>query len=317
MSEAGQPPDRPVEPPPGPVTGPYRTRLWALFASKAPVAVILRRGPKRHFHLIRWNLARGTFEHGQWMKGFVRLWDLSPDGEKLIYWAHQYHAPHRPEGRGLTLSATPGVAGAHDPLAAAPRNRSPKKGEKRRRVPRYMRAPSPGRMFGAPVRQNWGVWTAISTPPYFTALAIWPSFGHWTGGGVFSAAGEIVLNEGTCGLTPKLNVPLTNRVRIRSNEAERAAGTWPTFSAWHPWMVDRGVRDEVIGWLRATGAEWVDWIAPRPDGTLYIGADGCLWRIANWRDRRPEAWMPEAERLLDLNPLSFTLLAPPPDAMVW
>ena len=33
-----------------------------------------------------------------------------------------------------------------------------------------------------PPRAERGSWTAISKPPYFSALAIWPSLGRWTGG---------------------------------------------------------------------------------------------------------------------------------------
>lgn len=112
----------------------YRTRLDILFAREAPRAVILRRGPRRHFHLIAWDLRKDRFEHGQWMKGHVRLCDLSPDGDKLIYWAHQYHAPfrHRAEISASRLQA-------YDPLRQNLRARSPKKREMRRKTPRYQR----------------------------------------------------------------------------------------------------------------------------------------------------------------------------------
>ena len=72
---------------------PYRTRTWVLFARDAPVAVVLRRGPKRVHRLIRWNLATDTFEPGQWMASGIDLSDLSPDGSKLLYRAAQYRRP--------------------------------------------------------------------------------------------------------------------------------------------------------------------------------------------------------------------------------
>lgn len=55
-----------------------------LFASRAPVAVILRRGPRTHWQLILWDTRRDTFTPGQWMKGLVKLMGLSPSGDKLI-----------------------------------------------------------------------------------------------------------------------------------------------------------------------------------------------------------------------------------------
>ncbi len=70
---------------------PYRTRLRVLFAAEARKAVILRRGPRTHYCLINWDLETDTFTEGQWMKGNIKLYDLSPSGDKLIYWARQEH----------------------------------------------------------------------------------------------------------------------------------------------------------------------------------------------------------------------------------
>ncbi len=44
---------------------PFRTRIDVLFARDAQKAVILRRGPKRHFHLIDWDLKTDTLTYGQ------------------------------------------------------------------------------------------------------------------------------------------------------------------------------------------------------------------------------------------------------------
>jgi hypothetical protein len=88
------------------------TRLFVILARAAPVAVVLRRGPSKDVLLLRWDLATDSFEAGQWLSGriYERRCDLSPSGERFIYFA----ANHRP------------------PL---------------------------------------GTWTAVSRPPYFTALA--------------------------------------------------------------------------------------------------------------------------------------------------
>jgi len=51
---------------PGPTTAPaFRTRTDVLFASRAAVAVVLRRGPKTHWQLLLWNTAADTFTPGQ------------------------------------------------------------------------------------------------------------------------------------------------------------------------------------------------------------------------------------------------------------
>src|ERR1051326_7325939 len=38
-------------------------------------------------------------------------------------------------------------------------------------------------------------WTAISRPPYFTALALWPKGDAWNGGGVFQDNRTLLLNH--------------------------------------------------------------------------------------------------------------------------
>ncbi|MDH3688803.1 MAG: hypothetical protein OEU36_04895 [Gammaproteobacteria bacterium] len=44
-------------------------------------------------------------------------------------------------------------------------------------------------------------WTAISKPPYFTALALWPNLGSWYGGGVFVKDNTVLLDV-TCNPEP-------------------------------------------------------------------------------------------------------------------
>ena len=112
------------------------TRLFALIARRAEVGIIFRRGPSKQVLLVRWDLATDSFEAGQWLKGRVyeRRCDLSPNGDRLIYFAASY---------------------------------------------------------GGPLR----TWTAVSRPPYFTALALWPKGDAWGGGGLFQDENKILLNH--------------------------------------------------------------------------------------------------------------------------
>lgn len=112
------------------------TRLFAILARSAPVAIIFRRGPSRQVLLIKWNLRSDTLEYGQWFKGriYERRCDLSPSGDLLLYFAAKYKEPLRS-------------------------------------------------------------WTAISKPPYLTALALWPKGDGWGGGGVFESELSIQLNH--------------------------------------------------------------------------------------------------------------------------
>ncbi len=44
-------------------------------------------------------------------------------------------------------------------------------------------------------REHTYAWTAVSRPPYFTALALWPKGDCWHGGGLFESETEIWLNH--------------------------------------------------------------------------------------------------------------------------
>ncbi len=58
-------------------------QLWILFASKAPIAVIVREGPRKWSHLILWHTNTDTFEPGQWLKGRLEYASLSSDGRHM------------------------------------------------------------------------------------------------------------------------------------------------------------------------------------------------------------------------------------------
>jgi len=66
--------------------------LFVIKARRSRSAVIFRRGPSKQVLLLKWNLQDDTFESGQWFKGriYERRCDLSPDGDKLIYFAANY-----------------------------------------------------------------------------------------------------------------------------------------------------------------------------------------------------------------------------------
>lgn len=62
-------------------------RLFVILARDAPRAVILRRGPSKWYHVIRWQTERDLFEHGAWFHGriYEDRCDLSPDGNLFVY----------------------------------------------------------------------------------------------------------------------------------------------------------------------------------------------------------------------------------------
>ncbi len=60
-------------------------RLHGLLATKAPVVCVLRRGPTDWAHVARWDIERGTVEHGAWLHAriFPHRCAISPDGKVL------------------------------------------------------------------------------------------------------------------------------------------------------------------------------------------------------------------------------------------
>lgn len=280
---------------------PYRTRLSILFARAAAKAVILRRGPRNHWHLIDWDLTTDALTHGQWMKGDVVLCDLSPDGRKLIYFASQYHRPAMAWRRSQT--------GPFDPVAARPI----KKLRKGRKLPRYLQG-SVERAHPARLDETW---TAISTPPYFTALALWPAFGRWTGGGFFETNRKVFIGEPADRMTAIEHVPLAQGVEFVSYRSMSAEALGAHFMGCRPAAPPPALLDSQRAGLLAAGAQWVDFVFPRSERELLFGCDGCLYRLMRWRDVRPECLLAEASLIADFRDMRFTLVPPPDWAMRW
>ncbi len=297
-------------------TAPFQTRLQVLFARDAKRAVILRRGPKRHFNLITWDLPTDTFTPGQWMKGIVRLCDLSPNGDKLIYWAAQYHAsaPYR-DGR----AARAGAIGRETETSFEPLDTpSPAKAHRRgRKVPGYMRGDGKKTKRLPPARANEGVWTAVSTPPYFSALAIWPCYGHWTGGGVFRSAKEIMLFEDEEGMRAVENRPIPARYRILPAWPAIRQGLEIAPCAFRPEFDKSDDYTRVSGALLRAGVKWVDWINLQAGNDLLFACDGCVFRLPKWRTLDSDLYLEKAWLLADLRRLSFQMIRAPGTAMRW
>lgn len=280
---------------------PYRTRLSIVLARAAPKAVILRRGPRTHWHLIDWDLATDVLTPGQWMKGEVILCDLSPDGRKLIYFASQYHRP------GMAWRRSP--AGPFDPLATRPIRRL----RKGRKLPRYMRG-APER---APAARLDETWTAISTPPYFSALALWPAFGRWTGGGFFETGRMVYIREPLDRMTAIEHVAIPDGIQVQSYGSMTVEELSRRFTSSRPEPPSAELVDGQREALLAAGARWVDFIVPRSEAELLFACDGCLYRLMGWRDVRPERYLAEARHIADFRDMRFTLVSPPEWAMQW
>ena len=283
-------------------------RLYALIARDAPKAVVLRRGPSRQTCLIAWDLRRDRFEVGQWLKArvFERRCDLSPSGDKLIYFASNYG--RRPY-----------------------------------------------------------TWTAVSRPPYFTALLFWPKGDSWGGGGLFETEQRIALNHpaNRLALGEGLRVPrgvtidpLTERAgagedapvhhlrlvrdgwKLESSGAAHwnrsgpesvtydvpevyarasPSGGWSLVQRLRARFVRNGpvyAQDFALrsdsGEEQALGRlDWADW---SPKGDVLFAKGGRLFRISARRDG-PHA--DDAVELADFSALRFEAKEAPPEALRW
>lgn len=291
---------------------PFRTRTNVLFASQSPLAVVHRTGPRRHHQLLLWDTKSDTFTPGQWMKGLVRLWDLSPDGSKLIYWAAQYHASAPRHSRRILA---PDGDETFDPLAtpahvvARFNKRYPK-----RKLPLYMTG---GKKLAPPPREIQGVWTAVSNPPYFSALAIWPCLGHWTGGGYFASNHDIVIYEPESAITPISNSAMPSNFKTHSFVASGVMKPSADQLARNPRHDPDDTQRAVAAALVRAGAKFVDWTRMTPLGDILFACDGSIYRHTGVPSSIGPNLLSDARRLVDLSANRFELIRPPAAAMRW
>lgn len=254
-----------------------------------------------------WDTSSHEFRIGQWFKGriYERRCDLSPSGEKLIYFAAKHRAP----------------------------------------------------LF---------TWTAVSRPPFLTALAMWPKGDSWGGGGLFRNERTISLNHlkgqfeltedfqfprsmtvEPCGVHsgrgedgPILHQRLTrdgwslrqnaegwaNRSRSRIRYEPSKKETWvKSRGGWTLEMSIVGIHERDGPWyvmqhriLDAQGgvaidlerSDWADWSM---SGELLFARQGRLYRLTVKEGSRPGV----AEELIDLSELKFEAVQTPAEASLW
>jgi hypothetical protein len=288
-------------------------RLFVLLARAANVGVVFRRGPSKQVLLLKWDLERDHFEVGQWLKGriYERRCDLSPSGDRLVYFAATYRGPYQ-------------------------------------------------------------TWTAVSRPPYFTALALWPKGDAWGGGGLFSRENELLLNHPPEQMTlaDGFSIPRSFKVGALPTEGQGEdspifeehlrrdgwevlqRGTWVTQDRLaHVWVrcdppevwskphplgsVDcqllqrcEGLHEKNGSWYMTSyqlkgrhpsesrdlgRADWADW---SQDGHLLFAREGKIFRIAMASATRFDVTAPLCE-LADLSALTFVRRTTPQEAKGW
>lgn len=93
--------------------------------------------------------------------------------------------------------------------------------------------------FAAKYRAPYETWTAVSRPPYFSALALWPKGDAWGGGGLFQSQAHLGLNHPPQQMTLAPHTQLPARIRVNRYAAYAGRGED------NPIQHDRAIRD---GW---------------------------------------------------------------------
>jgi hypothetical protein len=151
-------------------------------------------------------------------------------------------------------------------------------------------------------------WTAVSRPPYYTALALWPKGDAWDGGGWFAAPRELHLNHpGAAAAHPAHPVSASLRVHVnRGGRGEdlpilddvlSAKGWWRIPGSQDDGRALRAVRGPHVWLRRHPRAELVlrmeleGWNPQGAGGPLHFGyalahPDGTLVEVleATWAD---------------------------------
>jgi hypothetical protein len=84
-------------------------RVFGIPAASAPVVAVLRRGPSAWSHVGRWDLERGKYTPGSWIRAnlYPQRCDLSPDGRWLCYFTLKGRARWGPGPTYIAISRLP------------------------------------------------------------------------------------------------------------------------------------------------------------------------------------------------------------------
>ncbi len=284
------------------------TRLYVILARKAPYGVIFRRGPSRQVALLGWDTDRHQFRVGQWFKGriYERRCDLSPSGEKLVYFAAKHKAPHY----SWTVVSRPPFLAA---LALWPKGdcwgggglfrneralllnhrRLERKLAPDCRLPRAISVEPLGKLAGGgedePIlgqrlaRDGWQCLAA----------------GRFRHSKIGDGGMRIVFDEPQ--IWRKVRGPWELQMLLRGHMEDGG----PSYLLDHRVVDARG--EPVLAMSRS---DWADWSR---SGELLFARDGRLYRVGIDEQLGPR----EPEELIDLRSLKFEQLEPPEEALRW
>jgi hypothetical protein len=106
-------------------------------------------------------------------------------------------------------------------------------------------------------------WTAVSRPPYFTALALWPKGDAWGGGGLFESEDRILLNHPESARTLLEGTELPEGIDVA---APPYAGSGEDNPIWSERMERDGWTLDVEGqWGKYSSTDRLAWTAEIPE----------------------------------------------------
>ncbi len=132
-------------------------------------------------------------------------------------------------------------------------------------------------------------WTAVSHPPYFTALALWPESQLSYGGGEFLTNRDLLLHEHPCEVHPDFVAMMKHpkAVRIVGDKGAAALGHKAgNYGGWQTVQLEHNPSEEIKGWWRLL--RWIlksskishpkAWRKPQPGGDhVLITPDWMSW----------------------------------------
>ena len=293
-----------------PTTAESTTRLFVILAREARTAAVLRRGPTRQVLLLRWNLADDTFDAGQWFNGRVyeRRCDLSPNGERFIYFA----ANHRPPlGTWTAVSRLPYFTA----LALWPKGDAWGGGGLFRTDDEILVNHQESQMLlqegftlppGISVSQTEYAGGGEDAPLHDQRRRrdgwLCAEDGAWH---AHSSTGRVAFAAATPETWIKPS-PLQPRITLRARTLGIGERQGPWYVMDYDLLDAKGTFDRDLGRI-----DWADWDST---GDLLIAADGKLHRHAMQPDG---SFQGEPRVLVDLSDLRFEQRPPPTEATRW
>jgi hypothetical protein len=124
-------------------------------------------------------------------------------------------------------------------------------------------------------------WTAVSKPPYLTALTLWPKGDCWNGGGLFRSNSSIWLNH-AAGATAHKDHPAPKWMKVDTRIDYRGEdGTvfeerldrdgWKCVQAWKGTFVESGVKLDFAANVSKIDSKEADWLSELHGATIGRG----------------------------------------------